>query len=158
MNSTRGWWNEENSDHRCKWFVGINLALTAHSRGYEVVGVTLERGIHGTPFELCQMDLTKPGQITKLVNDSQPDAIINCVALTDVDRCEQIPEEAEQVNALLPLQLVLEARRLGIKLVQISTDSVFDGNEGNYTEKDLPSPLNVYASNKACRRNRSSGK
>jgi dTDP-4-dehydrorhamnose reductase len=128
--------------------LGINLALTAQRRGYKVVGVTLERDIHGTPFELFHMDLTKPGQVKKIINDTQPDSIINCVALTDVDRCEQIPEEAQQVNAILPCQLAVESHQAGIKLVQISTDAVFNGIKGDYVEDDHPSPLNVYASTK----------
>ncbi|MGA9398660.1 MAG: SDR family oxidoreductase [Anaerolineaceae bacterium] len=128
--------------------LGINLALTAQTLGYEVAGVTLERGIHGTPFELQRMDLTKPGMIQELIRDNRPDVIINCVALTDVDRCECIPEEANQVNAILPQKLAGETSRMGIKLVQISTDAVFDGKRGNYTENDPPSPLNTYATTK----------
>ena len=128
--------------------LGINFALTAQTLGYEVAGVTLEPGIQGTPFELRRLDLTKKGVIQELLHSVQPDILINCVALTDVDRCEQIPDEAERVNAILPQQLAIETSRLGIKLVQISTDAVFDGKRGEYTEVDTPSPLNVYASTK----------
>ncbi len=128
--------------------LGINLALTAQAQGHGIIGVTLEKGIHGTPFDLIRMDLTKPGTIEELIRVSQPDIIINCVALTDVDRCEQIPEEAEQVNAILPRQIAAETHARGIKLVQISTDAVFDGKQGNYIETDIPSPLNIYGSTK----------
>lgn len=128
--------------------LGINMALTALHFGYSVTGVTLEEGIHGTPFEMAQMDLTKTGIIQKLLDDVQPDTIINCVAQTNVDRCEQVPDEAELVNTNLPGQLAGEASRQGIKLVQISTDAVFDGKQGDYTEDAPVSPQNVYATTK----------
>ena len=74
--------------------LGINLALTTRARGYEVIGITLEPGIQGTPFEMMRLDLTQPGVIEKVIEDIHPDIIINCVALTDVDHCEQIPDDA----------------------------------------------------------------
>jgi len=128
--------------------LGINLALTTQARGYEVVGVTLEPGIQATPFEMIHLDLTQPGVIEKVNEDVHPDIIINCVALTDVDHCEQIPDEAWRVNAGLPEALARETSRHKIKLVQISTDAVFDGKRGKYTEEDPVSPQNVYASTK----------
>jgi dTDP-4-dehydrorhamnose reductase len=128
--------------------LGINLALSAHNLGYDVTGVTLERGIRGTPFEMRQIDLIEPGMIEKIIHDHQPAGIINCAALTNVDLCEQIPEKAELINAILPGQLAEITARLKIKFIQISTDAVFDGARGNYIEEDTPSPLNVYAKTK----------
>ena len=128
--------------------LGINLALTTRARGYEVVGITLEPGIHGIPFEMMRLDLTQPGVVEKVVDDVHPDIIINCVALTDVDHCEQIPEDALRVNAALPEMLARESPRHKIKLVQISTDAVFDGKKGGYKEEDPVSPPNVYAKTK----------
>lgn len=128
--------------------LGINLALTTRARGYEVIGITLEPGIQGTPFEMMRLDLTQPGVIGKVIKDVHPDIIINCVALTDVDRCEQIPDDALRVNAGLPEALAHETSRRTIKLVQISTDAVFDGKSGGYTEEDPVSPQNVYAKTK----------
>jgi dTDP-4-dehydrorhamnose reductase len=128
--------------------LGINLALTAQSHGYEVTGVTLEEGIHGIPFKMYRLDLTQPGVIQDVIQDTSPDIIVNCVALTDVDRCEQIPEAARLVNAWIPAALAKETASRHIKLVQISTDAVFDGKKGNYTENDPVSPQNVYASTK----------
>jgi dTDP-4-dehydrorhamnose reductase len=128
--------------------LGINLALTTQARGYEVTGVTLESGIEGTPFKMIRLDLMQPGVIEKVIEDVHPDIIINCVALTDVDRCEQIPDDALRVNAGLPEALARETLRHTIKLVQISTDAVFDGKSGKYKEEDPASPQNVYARTK----------
>ncbi len=128
--------------------LGINLALSAQARGYDVTGVTLEKGIRGIPFKMYHLDLTQPGVIHQTIQDTNPDVIINCVALTDVDRCEQIPEVARQVNSWIPEALAMETVRRPIKLVHISTDAVFDGDRGSYTENDPVSPPNVYASTK----------
>jgi dTDP-4-dehydrorhamnose reductase len=128
--------------------LGINLALTAQSLGFEVYGVTLESGIDRTPFELSCMDLTQSGVIQKLIEAQKPYVIVNCVALTNVDQCENRPDDAERVNAGLPGELAHEASRNKIKLVQISSDAVFDGKRGGYTESDPASPMNVYASTK----------
>jgi dTDP-4-dehydrorhamnose reductase len=128
--------------------LGINLALTAQARGYDVAGITLEEGLHGIPFTMHRLDLTQPGVIQNVIRDVNPDIIINCVALTDVDRCEQIPEEARRVNTVLPETLARATASQHIKFVQISTDAVFDGKQGDYSESDPVSPLNVYASTK----------
>lgn len=128
--------------------LGINLSLTALLLGHEVRGVTLDRGIQNLPFPLSRHDLSQSGTIHRVINAEKPDVIINCVALTDVDRCEQIPEDAKKVNADLPGELARATSKQGIKLVQISTDAVFDGKRGGYTEEDQPSPLNVYAATK----------
>jgi dTDP-4-dehydrorhamnose reductase len=128
--------------------LGINLALIAQMRGFDVTGITLDESIKGTPFELRCLDLTQPGVIQKAIDDIHPDIIINCVALTDVDHCEQIPEDARRVNAQIPEELAMETSNRGIKLMQISTDAVFDGMHGNYLESDPASPQNVYASTK----------
>jgi dTDP-4-dehydrorhamnose reductase len=128
--------------------LGINLALSAQARGYDVTGVTLEEGIQGIPFKMYRLDLTQPGVIHNTIQDSSPDVIINCVALTDVDRCEQIPEVARLVNTRIPEALATETADRPIKLVHISTDAVFDGKRGSYKENDPVSPQNVYASTK----------
>jgi dTDP-4-dehydrorhamnose reductase len=128
--------------------LGINLALSAQDRGYDVTGVSLEEGVLGIPFKMYRLDLTQPGVIHNVIQDTNPDVIINCVALTDVDRCEQIPEAAHQVNTWIPEALAKETSNRQIKLVHISTDAVFDGIRGNYRENDPVSPTNVYASTK----------
>ena len=74
--------------------------------------------------------------------------VVNCAAITHVDWCETHPEEARTVNADVPARLAKMAAQAGIPMIQISTDSVFDGRRGNYSESDTPNPLNVYAAAK----------
>jgi dTDP-4-dehydrorhamnose reductase len=93
-------------------------------------------------------DLTQPGQIERVLETSQPDLIINCAAQAEVDRCENYPEEAYQVNTRMPEMLARAAARNGVRLLHISTDAVFDGLRGDYTEEDIPIPINTYARTK----------
>lgn len=78
----------------------------------------------------------------------KPAAIINCVAFNDVDGAEDRPDAAFALNAEFPGRLAALAAGLGVPLVQYSTNYVFDGAKGEYTEEDEPNPLSVYAASK----------
>ena len=80
-----------------------------------------------------------------------PDVVINCSAYTDVDRAEDEPAEALEVNAFAVKRLAAAARRAGAVFVHYSTDFVFEGEPSRtepYTEEDLPNPQGVYAASK----------
>jgi dTDP-4-dehydrorhamnose reductase len=74
--------------------------------------------------------------------------VINCAALANVDACETEPVLAEQLNTKLPEKLAMLVAKGGARLVHISTDAVFDGRSGNYSEADDPNPLSIYARTK----------
>ena len=75
--------------------------------------------------------------------------IINCTGITDTDECEKNPEHAYRVNALGARNLSIVARKCGAKIVQLSTDDVFDGQSKKpYTEFDDTNPLTVYGRSK----------
>jgi len=79
----------------------------------------------------------------------RPEVVVNCVALTDVDRCEREPGAARQLNAALPGALAREAAAGGARLIHFSTDYVFDGAlRRPYREDDAPGPLSVYGATK----------
>lgn len=79
----------------------------------------------------------------------RPDVVVNCIAMSDVDRCEHEPRAARETNADLPEALAGSARRHGAHLVHFSTDFVFDGAlRRPYREDDRPNPLSVYGSTK----------
>ncbi len=74
-----------------------------------------------------------------------PGVIVNTAAMHQVERCEQDPKGAFEVNALGPHNLAMVARDLGAVLIQVSTDYVFDGaSKTPYVERDVPRPLNTY--------------
>lgn len=83
-----------------------------------------------------------------MVTEIDPDVIINTAALTDVDYCEIHRDEAERVNVGGARNLMEAARINGCRLVHLSTDSVFDGIRGHYSESDIPNPINEYSKTK----------
>lgn len=78
----------------------------------------------------------------------EPTAVIHAAAIADIDYCEHHQDEARRVNTELTAQLAANCRELGAKLVFCSSDTVFDGEKGDYAETDLPYPVNVYGRTK----------
>ena len=83
-----------------------------------------------------------------MLDQAQPDWVINCAALANVDQCEASPDRARQLNSELPGKLAQYVARGGARLIHVSTDALFDGQRGDYTEEDQPNPLSVYARTK----------
>ncbi len=95
------------------------------------------------------LDLTQPAQVAAVVADTQPNWIVNAAAYTAVDKAESEAETAYQVNAIAPGLLAKAAHQMGAGLLQISTDYVFDGQQGvPYTEAQATAPLGVYGASK----------
>ena len=95
-----------------------------------------------------QLNLLDMQSTRDLLYSLKPEAIIHCAAATNVDWCEDHPQDAEMMNAQVPAFLAETAREMGIRFVHISTDAVFDGTVGNYSETDTPNPINEYAKSK----------
>jgi dTDP-4-dehydrorhamnose reductase len=131
--------------------LGSNLAWLA-SEQYSVIGVLTGEHVLASPglapFQTIVADLSQPGQVERVMDEAQPEIVIHCAAMTDVDRCEVCPEQATRINASLPGMMAKSAAKNKIQLLHISTDAVFDGEQGNYCEEDLPKPINVYSRTK----------
>lgn len=127
--------------------LGLNLALEA-SRQHTVYGSVYRHNLNTKVFQVIRCNLLDPQQLKGLFELSQPDWVINCAALADLDACEADPALARQMNSELPGQLAHYVARGGARLVHVSTDAVFDGRVGNYSEEDHPNPLSVYARTK----------
>ena len=95
------------------------------------------------------LDITLEDRVSDFISTHTPDIIVNCAAFTNVDKCETEREAAFSVNALGPKYLASAAKKCGARVIQISTDFVFDGN-GNrpYTEEDQTNPLSEYGRTK----------
>lgn len=91
-------------------------------------------------------DLTDEEFLKRVIGKSEPDLIINLAAVTDVELCENQPELARRVNVGIPQKLAAYAP--DAKLIQLSTDYVFDGEGGAYTPDSTPAPLSVYGKTK----------
>lgn len=94
-----------------------------------------------------QIDLRDSAKLSEVFSVMRPDFVVHCAALTNVDTCEDNYVLAHETNALATNHLV---STIGseTRFIYISTDSVFDGKGGNYSETDLPCPLNNYAKTK----------
>jgi dTDP-4-dehydrorhamnose reductase len=102
--------------------------------------------IDGARFE--KVDITDHRVVSKALDRIQPDVIVHCAAVTNVEWCEQNPDQAKAINETATEFLAKKAAGIDAKFVFTSTDSVFDGNNSNYAETDSPGPLNAYASGK----------
>ena len=99
--------------------------------------------------DVAEVDVTVPAEVRAFADANRPDVIINCTGITDTDECEANPEHAYRVNALGARNLSIVARKCGSKIVQLSTDDVFDGQSKKpYTEFDDTNPLTVYGRSK----------
>lgn len=127
--------------------LGLNFALRYHT-DHQVVGVVHRNPLRNPPFQQLTADLSNPRKLEQVLEETRPQAVLHCAAMANVDECERNPERAFQVNSELPAALARAAARHGFRLVHLSTDAVFDGQRGNYSEEDTPNPLSVYARSK----------
>jgi len=128
--------------------LGLNLCCVAADSGLDVTGFVHNRLLKGAPFDLTQGDLLDVEFSLKQIETIQPDAIIHCAAVADLNLAEKRPELAYKLNSDVPGRLATAAKGWDIPFVHISTDAVFDGEKGNYQESDPTNPLSVYARTK----------
>lgn len=81
------------------------------------------------------------------------DVVINTAAMTDVDRCETEREQAWRTNVDLVESILWYCRKTDARLIQLSTDYVFDGDNGPYLESTRPEPINYYGRTKLAAEN-----
>ncbi|MDC1067698.1 SDR family oxidoreductase [Candidatus Kapabacteria bacterium] len=91
------------------------------------------------------------------VINHKPDIIINCAAMTNVDACEDEKEKAMNLNASLPETLSIAAKKINSHLITFSTDYIFNGKKGPYSELDTPDPINYYGKSKLAGENLAKG-
>lgn len=96
-----------------------------------------------------QLDLADLSRIAHVLISAKPDAIVSAAAYTAVDKAEQDKDEALKINGDAPGEIAKAAAFLGIPIVHISTDYVFDGQKtAAYAETDRTAPAGVYGSSK----------
>lgn len=101
------------------------------------------------PLTRRDLDLRNPDAVTQRLARLAPTAVVNAAAYNRVDGAEDEPAEAVAVNALGPAAVAQVCGELGVYLVQLSTDYVFDGRATRpYTEDDAPNPLGAYGRSK----------
>ena len=127
--------------------LGLNTALEAADQ-HTVFGQVNSHGIKTEAFTVLPADLLEPGAVERLLDQTQPDWVIHCAALASLEACEQNPQLAWELNTDLPRKLAEQCQQGGARLIHVSTDSVFDGKTGGYTEADPASPVGIYTQTK----------
>jgi dTDP-4-dehydrorhamnose reductase len=123
-------------------FIGAHLGETL-AKTHEVLGVGWTSG-KLPEFPACRVDLTEPDASEKLLNRFRADIIIHAAALSRVVDCESQPEKANKINWHATRELAFRAALHGVRFLFFSSDMVFSGETGGYTEQSPPSPQNVY--------------
>ena len=129
--------------------VGANSQL-AHSlnnlfdeNDFNIIRVSYNKG----PLVDVVSNFSVFDQTYQLIQETNPDFIINCAALTNVDFCEKNKKKSYEVNVKIS-QNILKSMSVNSKLIHISTDYIFDGNKAPYDENSSPNPINYYGKTK----------
>lgn len=99
-------------------------------------------------YVYMDMDILDPGNVREVIKNYMPDAIIHTAAMTNVDTCEDQKQLAYQLNVAAVATLIQICEGLDIQLVHLSTDFIFDGEDGPYNEEAEPNPLSYYGETK----------
>jgi len=112
---------------------------------YEVISI---HSHHDTNKNHIKVDVTNESAVRTILKEHSPSIVINCVGLL-VKPCEDSPMAAYLINTQFPKILEKYSSFMDFKLIHISTDCVFSGSKGQYTEKDVPDETNKYGTSKA---------
>ena len=130
--------------------LGNAYAEAAVRRGHEVIALANNNAPSAAGLSrTLRMDLSDPSELTSLILELWPDAIVNCAAISNPASVDANPKLAEKINVALPRHLAQLSTHLGARLIHISTDMVFDGrSEEPYRSTDMPAPTNLYGQTK----------
>jgi dTDP-4-dehydrorhamnose reductase len=94
------------------------------------------------------LDVTVEEDVKKLIQEFKPDAVVNTAAMTNVDACEDEKEACDKINVHAVKYLAEACLSVGAHLVHISTDFIFDGENGPYSEDAVANPISYYGLSK----------
>lgn len=122
-----------------KGLVGSVIAHRLQKLGYQVY-----------PLDKNEADIRKYDMVLEVIKNIKPDFVINAAAYLNADKCEENVQESYLTNVMGVSNIVKAIRNIKstITLIHFSTDFVFDGKKGNYTEEDIPNPINIYGIHK----------
>jgi dTDP-4-dehydrorhamnose reductase len=90
------------------------------------------------------MDITNALQVYSVLHKEKPDVVVHTAASTQVDDCEKYPTQCEAINVHGTSQVLTDAETFSSHFIYVSTDFVFDGEKGDYSEEDEPNPISWY--------------
>ena len=124
--------------HRMPTFVTVRR----DAPGYEVLGLFDEGQI------IPGIDVTRATDLHRAFSAAKPTVVLNAVGIIKQLREAHDPIESLTINSLLPHRLALLCQAVGARLIHLSTDCVFSGRRGGYTEGDVPDPIDLYGRTK----------
>lgn len=119
-----------------------NHEVIATARGENRIGYLTKHFIYET------MDITSEDEVKEIISRHQPEVVINCAAMTNVDQCEDDREECIKLNVDAVKYLINACDQNNTFLLHLSTDFIFDGENGPYKETDVASPVSFYGESK----------
>jgi dTDP-4-dehydrorhamnose reductase len=105
-------------------------------------------GLFEEEFTIDNVDVTDPHDLHRAFSMARPDVVFNAVGIIKQLKQAHDPVTSITINALFPHQLRLLCAACGARLIHISTDCVFSGKKGGYTEQDIPDPEDLYGRTK----------
>ena len=132
-------------------FVGYYLVQHFLRSSYRVVasGRSKEHSFPDHPhFNYYQFDFTDPLQVQQVLKEVQPDVVVHSGAMSKPDDCEMNKELALLTNVTGTANLLAEAKKCNSHFIFLSTDFVFSGERGMYSEEEQRSPVNYYGQTK----------
>lgn len=132
--------------------LGQHLTKLLLNKNYEVVATG--RGESRLPFEPSgnytyhTMDIANAFDTYAIMSREKPDVVVHAAAMTQVDDCEKQPELCERINVQGTAQILTDAESFSSHFIYISTDFVFDGEKGNYSEEEDTNPISLYGFSK----------
>jgi dTDP-4-dehydrorhamnose reductase len=128
--------------------LGQHLVKQLLDKGYHVIATG--RGGSRLPFtesalySYQSLDITNASEVYSVMSAEKPQVVIHAAAMTQVDDCEQHPEQCERINVQGTAQVLTDAEQFSEHFIYVSTDFVFDGEKGNYAEEDELKPISWY--------------
>jgi len=129
--------------------LGSKLLMAARGQ-YRIISIDMA----GSPLytvdnmDYIQADITDKEKIISVIRNEKPDCIFHTAALTDVDACEREEDKAWNINVRGTDNLIQACKDFPCTLIHLSTDYVFNGKDGPYSENDQPDPISVYGKTK----------
>ena len=114
----------------------------------KINGISSEGTNYQNISNSIKLNATNIEEVEKYLISVKPETVINCVGIGDIDFLEKNPTIAYKINSDSAKNIAKICNKLGIYMIHISTDSVFDGQTGMYKENDKVNPLNIYTKSK----------
>ena len=133
---------------------GSLFRYATRQSAHEVVGTVRSKQAAKRANELgfskviADVDVSNEDNLVRAIRDIRPDYVCNCIGIIKQKKQAQLPIEAIEINSLLPHKLAAICDSVNAKLIHFSTDCVFSGSTGNYTEESIPDATDLYGRTK----------